>query len=1668
MKKNHRYLKGTLVLFAAALPAHADLFWDGNDTGPDADGGVGVWDTSTLNWDDQAVAGTSVVWNSAQAASFGGTAGTVSIASGGITAAGLSFGTDGYVLQGNSLTPTAPILVSPSVGATIGSAIAGTGGLSKGGAGTLTLAGASTFTGSTKITAGTLKLSPLNSYRYYRFTAYTNYGNGSTSADGYNQIGELHYYKAGVWTAATTGTASGPGTGEQLWSNANDNKGANVAGFTKYGFGTRPIVITYDFGASTSFDAYNWSSANDSTPARNPRRWIISGSNDNTNFTTLDDRSAIEQVGPTATYNWSSPTGAFATVDNSVTGGAAGAYPIPGGSGLPVGSGLEIASGATLDLNGVSQISASLADLSGGGGAIINSNAAKRVVLNVGSSNANTVYSGTISDSGTAGSISFVKVGTGSLTLGGSTSNTYTGVTILGSTGKLLLAKTGGATAIPANLELSSTAFGGNNAGVVLGGDEQIADGALLTWTMQGYQTTTQAESFFRLNGHTETVGGLVSQNTAATGFPLIENRGQNDASAYANGNLTINVVNSGSTFSYWGIIRDTDGNLNSQSGKIAITKTGPGTQLLGGNMSGCTGPAIVNNGVLRINNTLAAATVSVTGTGILQGTGGTLTGLVTVGSGGIISPGVSGAGTLTTTNPVNVATGGTVLPLAGTTLGGAVVVGSGGTLAGLGTVSGAVTIQSGGQLSPGNNTIGTLNTNGAVTLAGNATFEINKTGATLTNDKINNFSQITYGGTLTIVPTGDTPVLGDSFQLFAPSGTGTFAGGFASISGLPTLPGGLQWETSTLTSNGRITVVNKANTPAFSPTGGSQIGAQSVTITSDSGSTIYYTLDGSDPTLASASGTSPITGITIPVDSVVVLKAFATSTGFADSAIATATYRTVTVPKWDVDAAGNWSLATNWANQVIPNGVDSPVDFTKPQTAARIVTLDGARTVGSLSFGNTNPFTWTLSGANTLTLATTSGTPGIAVQNVDTTISSVLAGVQGLIKSGPGTLFVTGTNTYSGNTAINGGVLAASSLATNGTNSSLGSGNSLSIDGGTLRYTTTGTNIGANTFNRAVTLGAGGGTLDGLTGGFWFTTGTFSGSGSLTKIGARQLIIQSNNTYDGDTFVNQEEVQFRTLDAFGSLVGKTIVSASNNARVAAGGAVTGTILENFELNGLGGGNGALQANDGGTTINYGGNIVLASTSGIGGGVGFVISGPISGAGGLTKVSANSVTLSGSTSNTYAGDTTLGSTGRLLLAKTGGAIAIPGNVNLSATNWNGNSAGVVLGGNEQIADGAVITWTAAAFPSGAMAESFLRLNGFTETVGGLVLAAGPGTIENRGLNDTTAYGTGTLVINTTGASSYTFNGGIRNVDGGTGGGTVAITKTGTGTQIFGGTLMSYTGPTTVNQGTLQLNNTGGASPITVNAGGTLKGTGSTSASLTVNAGGTIAPGASAGAYTAGNTIIDGTYVCEIDGASTDRLTVNGDLDIAGAIVSFSTLNAPTATSYVIASYTGTLTGVFEALNLPEGWEVHHFPATKQIVLRVIPTGFAAYVESNGLSGDPSADFDGDGLADAVEYVLGTSPTQAGSTGPTLELVGGNFVFSFTRDHASLTPDITVTVETSPDLATWPGAYHVGADTASSDAGITVTNNGTNDTVTLSIPQGTDPMKVARLKVAVKP
>jgi autotransporter-associated beta strand protein len=152
----------------------------------------------------------------------------------------------------------------------------------------------------------------------------------------------------------------------------------------------------------------------------------------------------------------------------------------------------------------------------------------------------------------------------------------------------------------------------------------------------------------------------------------------------------------------------------------------------------------------------------------------------------------------------------------------------------------------------------------------------------------------------------------------------------------------------------------------------------------------------------------------------------------------------------------------------------------------------------------------------------------------------------------------------------------------------------------------------------------------------------------------------------------------------------------------------------------------------------------------------------------------------------------------------------------------------------------------------------------------------------------------------------------------------SLAKIGNGALTLSGSD-TYTGPTTIGQGKLVDDGWLEDSAVSVN-GGTLGGTGYL-ASVTVKAGGHLAPGdlnADTGALViaGGLNIQGGEFDVLAAGRSVSNVSIMGNLSLNDA----STLDVTGGLSggpYTIASYDGTLSGKFAAIDVPAGYTVNY-------------------------------------------------------------------------------------------------------------------------------------------------
>ncbi|HEY4199305.1 MAG TPA: autotransporter domain-containing protein [Devosiaceae bacterium] len=293
---------------------------------------------------------------------------------------------------------------------------------------------------------------------------------------------------------------------------------------------------------------------------------------------------------------------------------------------------------------------------------------------------------------------------------------------------------------------------------------------------------------------------------------------------------------------------------------------------------------------------------------------------------------------------------------------------------------------------------------------------------------------------------------------------------------------------------------------------------------------------------------------------------------------------------------ADNWTEMTGLANTPYKDGA-----FAVFGAAAGTVSVDngnGDVTASGMQFGSDGY----LVEGDVLTLV--GGAARINVGDGSTggagyvaTIASELTGASQLVKGDLGTLVLTGANTYTGGTALNGGTVRISS------NANLGDADGgLSFDGGTLQTTT------SLVLDRAVTLtGAGAFLTDAGT--IATLDGDITGPGSLTKAGAGSLVLVGDASHLGGTTISDGILRIGNGGASGNLNGNVVdnaVLAFNRAGSAlAAGNISGsgslaqigsgtTILTG--TNTYGGGTmisaGALQVGNGGTAGSITGDVL--------------------------------------------------------------------------------------------------------------------------------------------------------------------------------------------------------------------------------------------------------------------------------------------------------------------------------------------------------------------------------------------------------------------------------------------------------------------------------------------
>ncbi|MFM7109418.1 MAG: autotransporter-associated beta strand repeat-containing protein [Planctomycetaceae bacterium] len=396
--------------------------------------------------------------------------------------------------------------------------------------------------------------------------------------------------------------------------------------------------------------------------------------------------------------------------------------------------------------------------------------------------------------------------------------------------------------------------------------------------------------------------------------------------------------------------------------------------------------------------------------------------------------------------------------------------------------------------------------------------------------------------------------------------------------------------------------------------------------------------------------------------------------------------------------------------------------------TAGILATSAADRLLASGSLTVSAPGTFQLGGNQTLASIAGNGAIALGVSTLTTgssssTFAGSISGNGGLTKIGPGTLTLSGSNSFLGDTDIQGGTLVLSSAT------ALSRDAVVTMQNGTVLTVNQRTFIGA--------LDQCGGTVNG--GGELVSTLTLTNSGSLNAVladgpdyAAGILKRTSGTTTVGaaNTFTGSVKVQGGTLRlaAGGSFAAASSLVMSAGATMD----LAGKSQEFASVNGAGGtvalGSGALVVNN-------------AANNEFGG--------AITGSGGLVKQDAGRFLLTGA--NTYTGTTTVqagelklnGSLASVLVdvsaaATLSGTGTLGGDVTIAGIHSPGNSPGVqTVGGNLTYSGGASVTWelagnTADLADRGSVFDG-INVGGnlaFTGTTALNLVFNGPGSLVN--------------------------------------------------------------------------------------------------------------------------------------------------------------------------------------------------------------------------------------------------------------------------------------------------------------------------------------------------
>ncbi|MEI6715403.1 MAG: autotransporter-associated beta strand repeat-containing protein, partial [Verrucomicrobiota bacterium] len=1359
------------------------------------------------------------------------------------------------------------------------------GGLTKLGAGTLMLSGSNSYTGVTTVNAGTLALGSSNALA----------GGGSLTFGG----GTLQLGTSG---ATFTNAITGSGVSVILLDSAANNGtlsgniyANNTGGLTKLGAGVLTLSGSNGFTGITTVNAGTLALGSNNALAGGGSLTFGGGTlqlgTSGAIFTNAITSSGVSVIVVDSKTNsgtlggdiYANNTGGFTKLGAGMltlsgSNGFTGVTTVSAGT-LVLGSNNALAGGGSLTFGG------GTLQLGTSGATFMNAITSSGVSVIIVDSNTNSgTLSGNIYANNTGG---LTKLGAGVLTLSGS--NGFTGVTTV-SAGTLVLGNNnalaggGSLTFGGGTLQLGTSGATFTNAITSSGASVIVVDSNTNNGTLSGSIYTNNTGGLTKLGAGVVTLNGsngftgitTVSAGTLALG----NNNALAGGGSLTFGGGTLQLGTSGATFTNAitssgasVILLDSNTNSGTLSGNIyanntgGLTKFGAGVLTLSGS-NGFTGVTTINAGTLSLanNNALAGGGSLTFGGGTLQlGTSGaTFTNAITSsGVSVIIVDSNTNSGTLSGNIYAN-NTGGL------TKLGTGVI-----TLSGSNGYTGVTNINAGTLSLASNNALaggGGLRFGGGTLQfsAGNTNdyaARITNSGSPIVVDT--NAQGVIFAGNLDVTNSGGLTKLGAGTLTLSGSngytGVTTVSGGTLTLGSTNALAGGgsltfgggtLQLGTSgatftnAITNSGTSGIVVDSNTNNgtlsgniyANNTGGlTKRGAGMVTLTGSNSYTGLTTISAGTLTLGGSSalaggGSLTFDGGTLQLGTSGATFTNAITSSGASVIVVDSNTNSGTL-SGNVYSSNTGGLTKLGAGVVTLSGSNGFTGITT--VSAGTLTLGGSNALaggGSLTFGGGTLQLGT-SGATFTNAITSSGASVILLDskmNNGTLSGNIYANnTGGLTKLGAGVITLSGSNGYTGVTSINAGTLSLGSV------NALAGGGSLTFGGGTLQFTSSNTTDYATRITNSTT---GAIAVDTNSQGVTFAGNLdSSNTGGLTKLGAGTLTLSGSNGYTGVTTVSAG----------------TLALGSSNA-LAGGGSLT------F-------GGGTLQLGTSGATFTNaitgsGASVILVDSTTNNG----TLSGGIdaTNTGGLTKLSAGVLTLSGS--NGFTGITTV-SAGTLALGSSN-ALAGGGSLTFGGGTLQLGTSGATYT-NAITGSGVSVILVDSNTNNGTLSGAIDATNtgGLTKLGAGMVTLSG-----SNGFTGTTTVSAGTLALGSSnalaGGGSLTFGGGTLQL--GTSGATFTNSITSSGTAVI--LVDSNTNSGTLS-GSIYANNTGGFTKL---GSGTVTLSGSNSfAGVTTVSNGVlqVAHGSALGGTTDGTTVTNGAALELLGGITigAESLTLSG-------------------------------------------------------------------------------------------------------------------------------------------------------------------------------------------------